>query len=56
VQLFGTSFNTPTNLADSVDFSTSLASPDLNTLRIAGTVGGSYTVTVNGVASTPQTA
>lgn len=53
VQLFGTAFTTPTNLADRINFSTSLASPVVNTLTLAGTVGGSYTVTANGTTSAP---
>lgn len=54
VQIFGPSaFNAIASQADKVNFSTSLASPVVNTLRLTGTVGGNYTVTTNGTASGP---
>lgn len=51
VQVFGGSFQSIASQADQVDFSPSLANPVLNTLRLAGSIGGGYTITTNGVTS-----
>jgi len=56
VQVFSTTanaFQALTNLNDKVNFSSSLASPVSNTLTITGTVGGNYTVSVNGTSAAP---
>lgn len=54
VQVFSTTanaFQSLTNLVDKVNFSPSLAAPVSNTVNITGTVGGAYTVTVNGTSA-----
>src|SRR5258706_8999084 len=52
LQVFDTTINNwRTLLPDAVPFSTSLSTPTVNSLSIDGTVGGAYTVKVNGVSS-----
>jgi hypothetical protein len=51
VQVFGGSFQSIASQVDKVNFSASLASPVVNTLTLAGSVGGGYTITTNGTTS-----
>jgi hypothetical protein len=55
VQVFGGSFQPLASQADKVNFSTSLTSPVLNTITLAGAVGGEYTISTNGNTSGPVT-
>ncbi|HEX8914558.1 MAG TPA: PEP-CTERM sorting domain-containing protein [Humisphaera sp.] len=51
VQIYNGSFQSIASQVDKVNFSTSLDSPVVNTLRLTGSVGGGYTVATNGTQS-----